>query len=37
MDNLYFNISRYVIEMVNKMKDGFINKGYCFYFDFLIN
>lgn len=32
-DNLYFNISRHAIEMANKMKDGFINKGYRLYFD----
>ncbi len=31
-DNLYFNISRHAIEMANKMKDGFINKGYRLYF-----
>lgn len=32
-DNLYFNISRHAIEMANKMKDGFKNKGYRLYFD----
>lgn len=32
-DDLYFKISRHAIEMANKMKQGFINKGYRLYFD----
>ncbi|MDS3867660.1 low specificity L-threonine aldolase [Staphylococcus hominis] len=32
-DNLYFEISRHAINMANKMKQGFIDKGYKVYFD----
>ncbi|MDU6961056.1 MAG: low specificity L-threonine aldolase, partial [Staphylococcus sp.] len=32
-NNLYFDISRHAINMANKMKQGFINKGYKVYFD----
>lgn len=32
-DDLYFKISRHAIEMANKMKEGFLKKGYRLYFD----
>lgn len=32
-NNLYFDISRHAINMANKMKKGFIDKGYQVYFD----
>lgn len=32
-NNLYFDISRHAINMANKMKKGFIDKGYKVYFD----
>lgn len=32
-DDLYFKISRHAIEMANKMKAGFLEKGYQLYFD----
>lgn len=32
-NNLYFDISRHAINMANKMKKGFIEKGYQVYFD----
>jgi len=32
-NNLYFDISRHAINMANKMKQGFIDKGYKVYFD----
>lgn len=32
-NNLYFDISRHAIHMANKMKKGFIDKGYRVYFD----
>ena len=32
-DNLYFNISRHAIDMAEKMKKGFAEKGYTFHLD----
>jgi threonine aldolase len=32
-DNLYFDISRRAIDMAEKLKNGFIEKGYQFYFE----
>ncbi len=32
-DDLYFKISRHAIEMANKIKAGFLEKGYQLYFD----
>jgi threonine aldolase len=32
-DSLYFNISRHAIEMAEKLKKGFAEKGYAFYLD----
>ena len=31
-DNLYFDISRHAIDMAEKLKNGFTDKGYRFYF-----
>jgi len=32
-DNLYFDISRHAIEMVNKLKQGFAERGFQFFID----
>ncbi len=32
-DRLYFDISKHAIDMAEKLKTGFINKGYQFYFE----
>lgn len=32
-NNLYLDISRHAINMANKMKKGFLEKGYQLYFD----
>ena len=36
-DDLYFDISRHAIEMAEKVKKGFIDKGYQVYFDATTN